>query len=236
MKKVFGILTILLTAGLFFTSCDPESEVTDLDFHFHPTVGSEDFAFNQNYDINGKATLFSLAQFYIHGITLGYEDGTEKVIDNYYLVKAGGDHYELGEVPNGKVTSIKFNIGVDTVNNHQTEENFTSRASDDPLAIQSPVMHWSWNMGYIFAKVEGAFDSDGDGTPETGIEYHVGMDSMLRTVELTTDKEVTGNSMELMIGVDFSNIFKDIDLETTPVVHGMSGTFMNNLRDAFTMM
>lgn len=237
MKKFIQFSTALLltTTVLFFSSCDPEDSVTALDFHFHPKVGSEDFSFSKSFDINGVATQFATAQFYVHGIELEYEN-TTKSIDNYLLVKAGQMTYSLGDVEEGKVMGVKFNVGVDSINNGQTEENFTGRASDDPLAIQSPKMHWNWNMGYIFVKLEGLFDNDGDGVPETAFEYHVGMNPMLRSVNLTTNKEVMGNEMELMINVDYGKFLEGIDLKATPMVHSMSADLMDNIQSAFTIM
>jgi len=200
MKSINFLMLVFILGTVMFTStsCDSgEDGLTELDFHFHPKVGSEDFSFSTVYDINGVATQFATAQFYVHGIELEYADGITKNIDDYLLVKAGQMTYTLGDVEEGTVNGIKFNVGVDTTNNGQTEENFTTRSSDDPLSIQDPKMHWNWNMGYIFVKLEGVFDNDGDGTPETGFEYHVGTNSMLRNVDLTTSKEVMGKSMEL---------------------------------------
>jgi hypothetical protein len=198
-------------------------------------VGTEDFSFSKSFDINGVVTQFATAQFYVHGIELEYENET-KSIDDYLLVKAGQVTYSLGDVEEGKVTGIQFNVGVDSTNNGQTEENFTNRSSDDALSIQSPKMHWNWNMGYIFVKLEGTFDNDGDGTPETAFEYHVGMNSMLRDINLTTSKEVMGEEMELMINVDYAKFFDGIDLKANPMTHGMNADFMDNIQGAFTIM
>ena len=238
MKQLIklSIALLLTTTVLFFSSCDSEDGLTALDFHFHPKVGAEDFEFSKTYDINGVATQFGTAQFYAHGIELEYEDGTTKNIDDHLLVKAGQMMYSLGDVEEGTIKGIKFNVGVDTVNNGQTEDNFTSRSSDDPLSIQSPTMHWNWNAGYIFVKLEGVFDNDGDGTPETGFEYHIGKNEMLRNIDLTTSKEVMGESMELMINVDYAKFLEGVDLKATPIIHGMSAPFMDNVQDAFTAM
>jgi hypothetical protein len=237
MKQLIKFSTALLltTTVLFFSSCDSEEGVTSLDFHFHPKVGTEDFSFSKSFDINGVVTQFATAQFYVHGIELEYENET-KSIDDYLLVKAGQVTYSLGDVEEGKVTGIQFNVGVDSTNNGQTEENFTNRSSDDALSIQSPKMHWNWNMGYIFVKLEGTFDNDGDGTPETAFEYHVGMNSMLRDINLTTSKEVMGEEMELMINVDYAKFFDGIDLKANPMTHGMNADFMDNIQGAFTIM
>jgi hypothetical protein len=239
MKSInFLILALILGTVMFTsTSCDPEEDgLTDLNFHFHPTVDSEDFSFSTVYEINGVATQFATAQFYVHGIELAYEDGSTKNIDDYLLVKAGQMMYSLGEVEEGTVNGIKFNVGVDTVNNAQTEENFTARSSDDPLSIQSPTMHWNWNAGYVFVKLEGMFDNDGDGTPETGFEYHIGKNEMLRNIDLTTSKEVMGESMELMLHVDYAKFLDGVDLKATPIIHGMSADFMDNIQGSFMIM
>ncbi|MGB0861892.1 MAG: MbnP family protein [Saprospiraceae bacterium] len=238
MKQLIKFSTVLLltTTVLFFSSCDSDEDISSsLDFHFHPKVGAEDFSFSKVFDINGVATQFATAQFYVHGIELELEDET-KSFENHLLVKASQMVYSLGEVAKGTIKGIKFNVGVDSINNGQTEANFTSRTSDDPLSIQSPKMHWNWNMGYIFVKLEGMFDNDGDGTPDTPFEYHVGMNSMLRNIDLTANKAIMGDNMELMINVDYAQFFDGIDLKTNPTTHGMNAIFMDNIQSAFTVM
>ena len=81
MKQLIKFSTALLltTAVLFFSSCDSNEGVTSLDFPFPPKVGSEDFSFSKSFDINGVATQFATAQFYVHGIELEYENETKSI-------------------------------------------------------------------------------------------------------------------------------------------------------------
>ncbi len=238
MKKItIKFLSISLAlCALLLSSCDSD-EKTTLNLHFHPKVGAEDFNFNQTYTINDTLPVqFTLAQFYTHGFSLSDDDGGSESIDNYFLVKAGHGTYEWGETSLLHAHELTFSVGVDATNNAQTEANFTARDAEDPLAIQDPKMHWNWNSGYIFAKIEGLVDVDGDGTPETPFAYHIGRNEMLRNLTLMTHQELTKSTEEIMIKVDYANLFKDIDLKNNTTVHGMSATMMDNLKDAFSVM
>lgn len=237
MKKSFSLLAVLaLSSTLFFTACDNGEDISKVTLHFHPSVGTEDFAFNQTYTINDTLEVqFTLAQFYTHGFNLLNEGGEviESFPDKYFLVKAGQMMYDLGDVPTGKAQTLQFNIGVDSITNGQTTEAFTSRPEGDPLAQQSPSMHWNWNSGYIFAKFEGLYDSNGDNVPDAPFTYHIGRNSMLRQSTVMPMQDLTNAEEEIMIHMDFASLFNGIDLVANPVVHGMSATFMDNLRDGF---
>lgn len=238
MKKSIAFLASLaLASSLFFTACDNGEDLSNVTLHFHPSVGTEEFAFNQTYILNDTLEVqFTLAQFYTHGFNLLTEGGEviESFPDKYFLVKAGQMLYPLGDVPTGDVHTLQFNIGVDSITNGQTTEAFTSRPEGDPLAQQSPAMHWNWNMGYIFVKFEGMYDSNGDDVPDAGFEYHLGMNSMLRQVTVMPMATLTQAEEEIMIHMDIAEFFKGIDLVETPIIHSMNGTFLNNMQNGFT--
>lgn len=235
MTKSFSLLAVLaLASTLFFTACDSGEEVSDVTLHFHPSVGTEDFAFNQTYTLNDTLEVqFTLAQFYTHGFNFLNASGDviESFPDKYFLVKAGQMMYDLGTVPMGEVHSLQFNIGVDSVTNGQTTEAFTTRPEGDPLAQQTPAMHWNWNMGYIFVKFEGLYDSDGDDVPDAGFEYHLGMNPMLRQVTVMPMQDLTNAEEEIMIHMDIAKFFENIDLVETPIIHSMNATFLNNMQN-----
>lgn len=236
MKKIaLAGLVAAITLPLLFTGCD-KNETSSLMLHLHPKVGSEVFAFNQDYTINGTTVQFTLAQFYLYGFTLQGADA-DQTIDKYYLVNAGQMMYDAGEINSGEFTGFTFNIGVDSVTNGQTEENFTSRPADDPLAQQDPAMHWNWNTGYIFAKLEGMIDTDGDNVVDAVWQRHIGKNEMHRMVNIaiSTPIEVIGDTYSLNFDLDYGNFIKDEDLINTPFIHGMSPSMMDNMASSFNL-
>ncbi|RMG58901.1 MAG: hypothetical protein D6722_22990, partial [Bacteroidetes bacterium] len=127
----------------------------ELTMHFHPMMGSSDFALNQVYTINGVAVEFSTIQFYVSGLELGDASDFDAP-DVYLLVKAGQMMYELGEITAGAKPSLRFNVGIDSVTNHLDPSTYDA---SNPLAFQSPSMHWSWDSGYIFFRIDGKVDT-----------------------------------------------------------------------------
>ncbi|HQU58979.1 MAG TPA: hypothetical protein PLU64_07280, partial [Saprospiraceae bacterium] len=80
MKRSHFFFLALLAVGsaLFFTACtndDEESPVLGMDFEY--LVNGEAFDTSRVYDINGTAVKFSIANFYVGGITFESEEGAE---------------------------------------------------------------------------------------------------------------------------------------------------------------
>lgn len=230
-----AFLLSLLLPGLFsLQSCkqegctDPDAVNYDADakeggvcvmpelmIHFHPMIGSQDYAANTTYTINGVAVQFTAIQFYVSGIELGDASDFDAP-DTYLLVKAGQMMYDVGEITAGTKPSLRFNVGIDSVTNHLDPSTYEAT---NPLAFQSPSMHWSWDSGYIFFRIDGKVDTDADGTPDTDMQIHIGKDSFLTPVALTLDDEVDSESHMINIMMDFSKAFTGVDPATEYLTH-----------------
>lgn len=176
--KFITIVTFIIIA----ISCkkdDSSSSSTStegsLSVEFDHRVGSSDLlVFNQSYTINGVETSFSKMQYYISNIVLTKTDGTTYTVPKeqsyYYVTHKDGSTGSLtiNNVPTGDYTNIQFILGVDRekslslVGSTQTGvlDNVTYPGSD---------MSWSWNLGYIFLKMEGKV-SDG-----STFKRHIGL-------------------------------------------------------------
>lgn len=226
----------LVSSSLLFSSCLEEAP-TVVSVHFEPVVGTESYNINQTYNIDDIAFSFTQFYFYVHDVSFTRSSSeADNYFDKYLLVDGNQGVYELGAAEEGSINGIEFNIGVDSITNSQTEEAFTTRTADDPLAQQDPVMHWNWATGYRFVRIEGMVDSDGDGTPEMPFARHIGHDEMLRFVSLTASKDIIGDSQEMVIQVDLAKIFENSDIITDPIKHGMDADMMDNMVDAFTVL
>ena len=98
-------------------------------------------------------------------ISLSNDDGstTYEFPNSYYLVdatNAASLNIDLEDVPNGDYTKVNFMIGVDSTRN-------VSGAQEGALDVANG-MFWSWNMGYIFMKMEGTVQDSID------FRYHIG--------------------------------------------------------------
>ena len=98
------------------------------------------FKLGDTYDINGTAVSFEIVKFYAAGINFHPEEGDHvKFDDLYLLVDPAEGHHEVGELSKGHYTMLNFKVGVLPEENDQTENDFTSRESDDPLSAQNPI-------------------------------------------------------------------------------------------------
>ncbi|MEZ4772115.1 MAG: MbnP family protein [Bacteroidia bacterium] len=209
----------------------------NLVLHFHSLIGDEVFSYNTVYTINNVAVTFTTAQFYVSGIQVGGDGVFDTNPDKYLLVKANQSVYEVGEITTGHKHMLMFNVGVDSLANHADP---TTYAAEHPLAPQNPTMHWNWNSGYIFIRIEGQVDTNADGTPDDLMELHIGTDAKLAPVMLTAAKEVAAEEEEIHMQVDFAKLFTGIDLATERITHtgddpGLAAKLVANVPSIFTV-
>jgi len=191
-----------------------------LRLHLHPTVGSETFAFDQTFNINGVDLKFDVAQFYLTAFNLEGESASDnyELEDTYLLVKGDQHMYDLGEGRVGQIKNLGLKLGVLEVDNHKDPASF---GAGHPLGPQTPSMNWSWANGYKFIRLEGTADTDGDGTYETDFIYHLGGDNSLTDITINAiDLAVDSEMEEIPLKVDFAKFFQNIDIATENVSHG----------------
>ena len=245
MKRSHFFFLALLAVGsaLFFTACtndDEESPVLGMEFEY--LVNGEAFDTSRVYDINGTAVKFSIANFYVGGITFESEEGAEtEMTDKYLLVTPESGMQEIGTLPVGHQHMLKYFIGVGPDENGQTESDFTNRKSDDPLSVQFPAMHWNWLSGYRFIRVDGKVDTNGDGVPDESMEIHIGTNPFLTNLEFTIHKDVEAGMNPLHFEFDLAKLFEGIDLSQDHLTHtgdnmGLANKFVGNLPNAFKYM
>lgn len=235
MLKQFMLLTLLGLGFLFtFSACDEdpaERSDSDVALSFEYVVDGQDFDYDQVYDIDGVATKFYAVQFYLGGIEFQPASGDAISISDYLLVKPGMSTDALLTLDKGSYDQLNFFIGVAPEDNDQTENDFTSRPADDPLAPQpsdQPRMHWNWNSGYIFFRIDGEVDADGDGTPETAMEYHIGTNNFLTNISLNLSEDIKDDASMLNIRLDVAKLFNGLDLATESISH--TGDFPQRAR------
>jgi hypothetical protein len=227
----------------------PASQEQDLALVFKNVAGTSDVDFISAYTTNSsqKYTL-STVRFYMSGISLIKSDGSEyPLTGQYLLVDPSTSHFHLGKVPVGNYKGLKFTVGIDSVTNHKDPSTY---AITNPLANQTPSMHWSWNSGYIFMMIEGSCDTTGAGidTLNSGqynhsMFFHLGMDMLARKVDLSNSAftVVSGTDKYLNIKTNVNQLLNGLDLKTENQSHTM-GTMMlatkvaDNISTAFTLV
>lgn len=215
---------LALGSSLIFSACskdddEPAGQAT-VGMEFNYLVNGMAFDTAQLYDINGTAVKFTIAQFYVGGIVIADISGEETTLEGkYLLVKPNAGLQEVGKMKPGHAHEVKFFIGVGPTENNQTETDFTSRKADDPLSVQFPAMHWSWLTGYRFIRVDGKVDTNGDGTPDETMAFHIGTDPFLTNLQFTAHKDLKDGMNHLNFKFDLARLFDGIDLSKDYVTH-----------------
>ncbi|MBX7152312.1 hypothetical protein K1X84_11760 [bacterium] len=213
----------------------------NLAFHLHTMIGNTAAAYGTEFQKDGRKFNISDFRYYISNIVLKREDNTTYAISGKVVLAGPTQHtYELGEVPSGDYTGFSFMLGLDSTTNHSDP---TLRDATDPLAIQSPSIHWSWNSGYIFCKIEGLVDTTAaaNGSADYDYFYHVGTDALKRTIEFN-DAPFTVGSGENEIGLEFDllTILTNVNMRTENETHTfndlpLATKIADNWQDAFSL-
>jgi len=240
MKKIlaFSLFSILVF------SCCKDDEVDccvmpddgSFGLNFTTQTQSGNMILFQNFDLNDAEKLnVNKLQFYISDIRL--IKGSEEVqIGEIELVNfkshsdaaaaAAGETFTFDNIVVGTYTGVKFGIGVSPDLNAKDPAYYDGLSGDHVLS--SGIDYWSgWNS-YIFAKIEGFFDRNANGTPGGGdpdeeITYHTGTDELYREKTIDANIEITENgTFTLPLIVDMDKVFNSaevVDIPNEPVAH-----------------
>lgn len=238
----YATLLAIVFPLLFMTSCkeddnEDDTSTVNLMLEFDNLIGEHSATSNMVHVVDGDTFDLSLIRYYVSKIKLYDMEGAEiaSYPDTYLLVKGEeANTVSLGTLPVGQhVHKIAFNVGIDEATNNQTEEDFNSFPADDPRAIQSPAMHWSWSSGYIFVKLEGTINGN-------DVELHVGGDNLLKQAEVMIHENTTAGEMfHIKLDADITQFFDGLDKNQDMVTHTMDNmptamTVMNNVSKVFS--
>lgn len=226
-------------------SCTYDAVAVPFTLHYHHMFNGNVFALGQEYtNAAGRKFNLSTAKFYVSGVEME-EEGmtTPRTFANKYLLVSGDNmQYSMGEVMPGHFEGLSFNVGIDSAANHSDPSTYEA---GHPLAPQNPNMHWAWSSGYIFIRIEGMVDTTNaaNGPASFPFEFHIGMDNMLRNVNLAKHFHIEegSTSNELMIMVDWSRFFDNLDWQTENSSHTMDNMpaamkIANNVANVFSTM
>lgn len=254
MKITFKLLTLLMISMAYMSCGDDTPDTTQnqegsIEMALKVTYDGEPLILSQNYVYpDGKAMYFSRFSFYMADITLR----TEEVVassDNTNYLNVGQAHqtaegaaeglkFNLNGVKSGDYVNLSFGVGVPVEENNMTPADFPS---DNDLSLAGE--YWPGWESYIFCKVEGVIDFDGDGNPESDFALHLGADEAFVDVEIDRDFSVNDNqTTELVLPIELKNFFLDgssiFDIEANPKLHNLSQSaevnqLARNLRTCF---
>ncbi len=251
MKKLLTFLVLPLI--LVITSCkdEPPKTVPDpvdqLQVTIQPTYGSSDLQLDQTvYTSEGYAVQFTDIRFYL--TTLKNSIGKQLVSSALFDYRSNGTNlFTVNGIPSD-FSSLTGFFGVDSALNHDDPSAFPTT---DPLNILiANDMHWDWNPGYIFLKIEAKVDTIPDAVQNFNhyVVFHVGADNLLQTINYSglSWLQKTSSLHELPLKLDLQKFLQNgsqtIDVKTEHSSHSLAGEealslkVIQNLKDALTPM
>jgi hypothetical protein len=204
---------------LLLSSCqkDTSSEIVEPPDHqavitFKGLVDDEALEFGKNYQNSfGEPYSVRTLKFYVHGIELkdtrsGYLYQADNSI--YYLINFSdpdGVNLHL-TVPAHQYDQLNFVVGVDSI--------FNVSGAQTGALDPAYGMFWTWNSGYIMAKLEG--NSPLANTANNAFEYHIGgfkeKENVIKKISLIFPSEISwdlqpGSTTEVNIGANINSWF-----------------------------
>ncbi|MEM6262181.1 MAG: MbnP family protein [Bacteroidota bacterium] len=248
LKSKSLMIALMAAIALMFTACDnddegnPEIGCTDpnavnynanaepggdctypsLRLHFHGKMGSEDFESGKAFAVNGKNVKITTMNFYASNIRLMDDAGNmTNMFDTTLLVKSSQMMYDLGQINKGHGHMLMFDIGVSEDLNGGMAKPPADYPTGHPLGLQAPSMAWSWMMGYIFLRMDGQTDLNGDGTYEDAelTQFHLGTNALKTPVTVMVHSDLDQENNVINIDVDYMKLFEGLDLEARLITH-----------------
>lgn len=194
MKK---LLFLVFIAGFVFSCKDndkPSTPSTTVNLNFKATYDGEPFVVYQAYNYpDGQKIRFQNFDFFVSNITLLGEGTTADYVlseveffdfeDNIDLAAAQkAQTVNFDKVPLGTYKGIQIDFGVPAGLNNSDAGKLPT---DDPLRQHFSSHFWSDWGSFIFMKLEGIYDSTGDGVfnqSDIGFEHHPGTNDVLTSV------------------------------------------------------
>ena len=141
-------------------------------------------------------------------------------------------------IPEESYTSMRISLGLPSAVNSTDPTDYTT---DSPLANAGE--YWAGWESYIFHKLEGKMDPDGDGELDAGIALHIGSNDAYRSGSINRSIIVKGGeTTTINIELDLMKLLtveeQAFDLIETPQVHHLGVLpkvlpIMDNLIEAF---
>ncbi len=175
-KNIFYSITLILS---LFTACEKDKELrepiepittTSVSLQLENVFDSLNLTLDSvSYVLDsGEKLKISTYKYYISNIKLiSVDNKLYEEVESYHLINesvVSSKSIVLKNVPFNTYSAIEFVVGVDSTRN-------VSGSQSGDLSPNLG-MFWSWNTGYIMAKLEGY--SQQSGAPDKSLAFHIG--------------------------------------------------------------
>jgi len=215
MKLFYAIiagLCFLITAGCQKElASDSKSTSYSVKIVFKPTVKTENLVMDQQY-INAFGEDYTVTAFRLYASHPNFSNNNAAISTTastkYHLVDAGISNTLSfnASLTDSIFNHFSFQVGVDSIDN-------VSGAQGGDLD-PAKGMFWTWNSGYVMAKLEGA--SSFSSVPDGNFTYHVGgfsgENKAIRTITLAVPGNIpvklkSDHVTEIVINADIDKWF-----------------------------
>lgn len=204
-------LSLLAASLVFFAACKDNNPVQQNNFTltFRALYDGQSLEKGKNYPYADKVILFDKFNTYLSDIILlkGAEETRLSDIEWVdFTPDVAPDNKAVDvtvkcTVPDGNYTGLKIGYGVRPDLNAKKPSDYPV---GHPLYLENE--YWNgWNS-YIFTKVQGRYDLNGDNVPEANLFYHCGSDAVYNTATFAKDIRVSGDA-SLVVVFDLKKLF-----------------------------
>ncbi len=178
---------LLLAIGLL-QACDPrpvpvpQPNPSSIDLILDHRFGTQRLQLGDvQYNTLNNAIGVDVLDYYLGKPSFQKPDGSWVSSSAYFLVKAQSnqpDTLRITDIPFGTYTRLRFTLGVDSADNHADPALWPN---EHGLSLMNGgLMHWGWNAGYIFFKLEGRYRNTA--SQNRGYSYHIGRDDLVSKI------------------------------------------------------
>jgi hypothetical protein len=245
------LFAFVLIGGLIFTACKDDEVVvcedspSNVNITVQPVFDAENLYLDSVYaTAEGYDVQFTDIKFYMEDIKNGSSNLIDAALFDYRT--RGTLLLNTEGTPDG-FGSLTANLGVQSSVNHDDPAAFSNTSMLN--IINSNDMHWGWNPGYIFVKIEAKVDTIQDGIPlfNHNVIFHIGKDENLQLLSFANlNWQSMGVDHTLPLKLDMAlflqNGAETIDLKTEYSSHTTAGQealsmkVITNFRDAITTL
>jgi len=201
MKK--SCIAILMSL-LFIQACDEKKAEDSFTLNFKAKFENQAIQTGKEFtDASGKKWKIDDLNFYFSNLRLVKQDGSEIPLADLGYVSfkdANTTAIKFSDIPVGKYTGIKFNAGLTPAQN-DVNPNFL-----DDNDVRLKATFWEW-LKYVFVRLEGRADLDGDANFETLLVYHIGTDALLREVSITSSFDINAGDFQKNVLIELDKVF-----------------------------
>lgn len=221
-----------------FLSCllIPSFAQQTINIQFRNTIGDKTLQLGETYKTSlGEDVIINRFKYYVSNIHLIDSSGKSVSVSNDYFLVDEADSLSKTIVitaPTKQIAAIEFLLGVDSIKNVSGVQT----GALDPMNG----MFWTWNSGYIMAKLEGI--SSAAKVPGNLFSQHVGGfkngENVVKKILLTVDRRPSTEVRNLVIAADINKWFQsvhNIKIAEHPICHS-PGSLAMQIADNYATM